>query len=102
MAHESYQSLEQRLSVARSLVFPGLYKHYTSEEIYEFRGIAFSESSDEMQVLYCNERHPQIIWNRPLDEWVGTVEYNGMVVQRFAWLADEIGSLVTDRAVISE
>ncbi len=101
MAHESYQSMEHRLSVARSRVFPGLYKHYTSDEIYEFRGIAFSESGDEMQVLYNNERHPQIIWSRPLDEWTERIEHNGTIVQRFSWLADEIGSLAS-RTVISE
>ena len=63
----------------------GRYRHYKGKE-YEVLGIAKHSETLEDMVIYRALYGHHAVWVRPASMWYDTVEYNGTVCQRFAYI----------------
>ena len=63
----------------------GRYRHYKGRE-YEVYGIARHSESEERLVVYRPLYGERSLWVRPLSMFIETVEVDGQVVPRFAYM----------------
>ncbi len=75
-----------------STIQSGLYRHYKGNN-YEVYGIARHSETEEELVVYRALYGEFGLWVRPLRMFIETVEKNGVVQARFAYVgpADESG-----------
>ena len=66
---------------------PGLYRHFKGNE-YEVIGVATHSETNETVVVYCPLYGDRALWVRPLSMFVETVEREGQVMPRFAYVGD--------------
>ncbi len=64
---------------------PGRYRHYKGGE-YELIGIVTHSETMEKMVLYRALYGEKALWVRPAAMWSETVEVNGLLMRRFAYL----------------
>lgn len=67
---------------------PGRYRHYKGHD-YQVVGLATHSETEETLVVYYPLYGDRALWVRPLGMFAETVEKDGVVVPRFAWVADE-------------
>ena len=67
----------------------GLYKHYKGN-IYEVMMIAQHSETEEWMVVYKALYGEQGMWVRPYDMFVSKIEIEGVMVDRFAKVDDEV------------
>ena len=71
----------------------GRYRHYKGGE-YEVYGIARHSESEEQLVVYRPRYGERSLWVRPLSMFIETVEVDGQIVPRFAYVdAGEASSI---------
>lgn len=85
MAHVTEDELLSRIADARSKINPaGTYVHYRHPELpYRILHIGLIEAREEPGVIYQRIDRPELIWVRPVQEWLETVEVDGKEVHRF-------------------
>lgn len=66
----------------------GRYRHYKGRE-YTVLGVARHSETLEELVVYRPEYGERGLWVRPLPMFLETVEVEGELVPRFAWLSAE-------------
>ena len=67
---------------------PGRYRHYKGND-YQVIGLATHSETEEVLVVYDPLYGDRALWVRPLTMFTETVEKDGQVIPRFAWIADE-------------
>jgi len=67
---------------------PGRYRHYKGND-YQVIGLATHSETEEVLVVYHPLYGDRALWVRPLTMFTETVEKDGQVIPRFAWIADE-------------
>jgi hypothetical protein len=74
----------ENVSKAKDVVIGGIYEHY-KHNFYKVHGIArHSESLEEMVHYEClYENDLGVMWVRPINLFLGSVEINGEVIPRF-------------------
>lgn len=86
MSHRSSEELRQDLLEAQKQVrIHGRYRHYKGQQ-YLVVGLVVIESTDKVGVLYRAEYagFEDIVFLRPLEEFLSSVETNEGVAARFA------------------
>lgn len=63
----------------------GRYRHYKGGE-YQVYGIARHSESEEQLVVYRPLYGERSLWVRPLSMFIETVEVDGQIVHRFAYM----------------
>ena len=66
---------------------PGRYRHFTGQE-YEVLGMAHHSETEEELVVYCTLYGDHDLWVRPAAMWCETVERDGRVQPRFAYIGE--------------
>ncbi len=66
---------------------PGIYRHYKGGE-YELIGIVTHSETLEKMVLYRALYGEKGFWVRPLSMWTETVEKDGLLMRRFAYIGE--------------
>lgn len=86
MVHISLDDLARSIRDAEALVrLRGHYAHYKHpDQVYEVRGFAILEATDEIAVRYAPLSDANIEFVRPLDSWLEAVERNGESIPRFS------------------
>lgn len=64
---------------------PGRYRHYKGNE-YELIGLVTHSETMEQMVLYRALYGEKQLWVRPASMWNETVEVNGLMMRRFAYI----------------
>lgn len=64
---------------------PGRYRHYKGNE-YELIGLVTHSETMEQMVLYRALYGEKQLWVRPASMWNETVEVNGLLMRRFAYI----------------
>ena len=64
---------------------PGRYRHYKGGE-YEVVGVATHSETEESLVVYRPLYGERGLWVRPLSMFIETVEHDGEVIPRFAFI----------------
>ncbi len=69
----------------------GIWKHFKPGKTYEVIGVAFREKTQEWLViyksLYADQKYPKgTLWGRPVDDFLGTKEVDGVEVPRFEYI----------------
>lgn len=75
-----------------SKVPPGKYRHFKNK-FYQVIGTGWHTDTLEEVVIYrslydCEQFGVQALWVRPLNEFMGTVEIDGVVMPRFAFIPE--------------
>lgn len=78
MAHEAISSYSD---TAKSIV-KGRYRHYKGG-LYNVVAVGRNECDLSEVVVYSSADDPLQVWVRPLGDFSGTVEHNGIIVRRF-------------------
>ena len=65
----------------------GIYQHFRGQR-YEVLDVARHSETGEEYVVYRALYGERDLWLRPLEMFVETVERDGRMLQRFAWIAD--------------
>jgi hypothetical protein len=83
--HKSQEELQSRLTAAaKKVVVNGFYAHYKNpEQTYKVLHLAITEWDDEICVIYRAQYEAEVIFVRPLKNWLETVEWQGEVIDRF-------------------
>lgn len=73
-----------------SKVSPGKYRHYKNK-FYQVIGTGWHTDTLEEIVIYrslydCEQFGVQALWARPLNEFMGTIEIDGVVMPRFTFI----------------
>lgn len=66
---------------------PGRYRHFKGNE-YEVIGLATHSETEETVVVYRPLYGDGALWVRPLAMFTETVERDGQVQPRFAWIGE--------------
>lgn len=66
---------------------PGIYRHFKGGE-YELIGIVTHSETLEKMVLYRALYGEREVWVRPLSMWTETVEKDGLLMRRFAYVGE--------------
>lgn len=68
----------------------GIYTHYKDPEGKEYlvNGVAINENTEEPMVIYKALYGDKVLYTRPLDQFVETVEWNGEQVPRFNYIRE--------------
>ena len=66
---------------------PGRYRHFKGNE-YEVIGLATHSETEETVVVYRPLYGDGALWVRPLAMFTETVERDGQVHPRFAWIGE--------------
>lgn len=66
---------------------PGKYKHFKGN-LYQVLFIAIHSETEEQMVIYKALYGEQKIWARPLRMFTETVEHEGKIVPRFAYVSE--------------
>lgn len=70
-----------------STIEPGIYVHYKSDDMrYQVMGVGLNTETKEEYVVYRPLYKGDInldFWIRPFDMFMGTVELDGKIIQRF-------------------
>jgi len=66
---------------------PGRYRHFKGNE-YEVIGLATHSETEETVVVYRPLYGDGALWVRPLAMFAETVERDGQVQPRFAWIGE--------------
>ena len=84
--HKSHEQLHRELSDARKQVcVGGTYSHYKyPENAYLVTGLGFIEASDEVCVIYQATYDTELVFVRPLRNWLEKLDFHGEKVLRFA------------------
>ena len=69
------------------LITPGRYKHYKGN-LYDVYEVATSSEDESKLVVYRPCYGEKALWVRPLAMFVETVERDGKVLPRFAYVGD--------------
>lgn len=89
MTHKRLDELAKMLEEARRKVtVGGRYVHY-KHSYYVVKDVVIWEATDEPAIIYQAEYDPRLIFARPLDSWLGTVEVEGKTMRRFAKVSDK-------------
>ena len=67
---------------------PGRYRHYKGND-YQVIGLATHSETEETLVVYHPLYGNRDLWVRPLAMFAETVEKEGEVIPRFAWVGEE-------------
>ena len=83
--HKNHDQLHEELEEAgKKVVVGGVYSHYKyPENTYKVIHLGCIESSDEICVIYQAIYDPELIFVRPLNSWLETVEWEGKKIARF-------------------
>jgi hypothetical protein len=83
--HTPDTELAARLKGAQEeVVVGGCYTHYKdSAKLYTVVGLAIAESDESVQVIYRADYGARVIYTRPLESWMSTVDSAGETVKRF-------------------
>lgn len=83
--HKSYFELKDEMKeYSNKIKIGGTYSHYKHpENLYIVTGLAVLESTDEICVLYDSIDNRGVIFVRPVESFLETVELNGVNVPRF-------------------
>jgi hypothetical protein len=80
---QSTEDLLAKIEKAKSLVKAGgRYRHYKGN-YYKVLDLAIMESDTEPCVIYEAEYAPGLSFVRPLQDWLATVEVDGVMKPRF-------------------
>ena len=60
----------------------GLYEHYKGN-IYNVLDVAIHSDTQEEYVMYRSLGRDQVLYVRPLSAFIGAVNHNGTIMQRF-------------------
>ncbi len=66
---------------------PGRYRHYKGHD-YQVIGLATHSETEEALVVYYPLYGDRALWVRPLSMFIETVEKDGEVIPRFAWVGE--------------
>jgi len=85
---KSYEQLRQELADAAEKINVGdTYGHYKHpEKPYRVKGFCILEANDEVAVMYEPLDQPGIVFARPVNVWLETVEWEGKTAPRFSKL----------------
>lgn len=85
MTHESDNELVKKLQAgAQWAEIGGVYSHYKNQfSRYVVDKLVIVEADDSVGVTYYPQLTPGIMFFRPLDDWLGEVEVDGVQVPRF-------------------
>ena len=85
VGHKSHDQLHQELEDAKKEVkIGGVYSHYKyPENTYQVIKVGFIEATDGVCVIYQANYDPELVFVRPLESWLGTVDWKGQKVSRF-------------------
>jgi len=72
------------------LINIGKYQHYKGG-LYQVEGVATHSETEEKMVVYRPLYGEQALWVRPLEMFLETIEINGVVQPRFAFVGKEGG-----------
>ena len=70
----------------------GIYRHYKGKH-YQVVGVARHSETEETHVVYRALYGERGLWVRPLAMFCETIERDGRLLPRFAWVAAEEGDL---------
>ncbi len=70
-----------------SEIKPGRYRHYKGND-YQVIGTATHSETEETLVVYYPLYGDRALWVRPLNMFIETVEKDGEVIPRFAWVGE--------------
>ncbi|WP_290523807.1 DUF1653 domain-containing protein [Alcanivorax sp.] len=70
-----------------SEIKPGRYRHYKGND-YQVIGTATHSETEETLVVYFPLYGDRALWVRPLSMFIETVEKEGEVIPRFAWVGE--------------
>lgn len=70
-----------------SEIKPGRYRHYKGND-YQVIGTATHSETEEILVVYYPLYGDRALWVRPLSMFIETVEKEGEVIPRFAWVGE--------------
>ena len=65
----------------------GIYQHFKGQR-YEVLDVARHSETGEEYVVYRALYGERGLWLRPLEMFVESIERDGRVLERFAWIAD--------------
>jgi hypothetical protein len=84
--HKSHAKLHTELEKARrKAIIGGVYSHYKyPENTYKVINLGFIESTDDICVIYQAIYNQELIFVRPLNDWLEILEWNGEKVARFS------------------
>jgi hypothetical protein len=85
MAHLDQDALAALVADGESKVTVGAtYVHYKHSDMrYKVLSIALIEATDEPAVVYEAQYGAKVIFVRPVNDWLETVEWQGKTVPRF-------------------
>lgn len=85
MIHQnSNKKLLDKLNEAQTKIKrESFYKHYRTNELYYIRDFGLIEVNEEVAVIYSPVDCMEVVWIRPLHEFIESVDYNGTTVCRF-------------------
>lgn len=83
--HIPANELKHKIAIAGTkVIIGGKYVHYKNpDKTYTVTNIAITESDDQLCVIYRADYDPELIFVRPLDNWLENVEYHGKDLPRF-------------------
>ncbi|HEX4662074.1 MAG TPA: DUF1653 domain-containing protein [Candidatus Saccharimonadales bacterium] len=78
------EALIAELADAETKVTVGaMYKHYKKGDIYSVNGLGILEASNEVAVIYQAQYGENLVFIRPLSNWLEKVEKDGAAQPRF-------------------
>lgn len=85
MTHIPHEELIKKIKESAKLVEIGNeFTHYKyPERIYQVIDIGIQEATENVCVIYCDKKSPDIHFVRDLDSWLETIEFEGALVPRF-------------------
>ena len=83
--HTSEQELKRRLGDAKSKIETGAkYCHYKNpDQYYHIVAVGMIEETETPAVIYRAEYGDNIVWVRPVENFLSKVKHNGKIVDRF-------------------
>jgi len=69
----------------KNLIKLGKYQHYKGG-FYQVEGVATHSETEEKMIVYRPLYGEQALWVRPLDMFIETVDINGVIQPRFAFV----------------
>lgn len=91
MTHLSYEMLKSQLEACRRVVPENsVWFHYKDPLTkYVVEKLVIIEATDKVGVAYPKVDDPDVVFIRPIIEWLGEVEADGITVPRFTRVDDE-------------
>lgn len=85
MAHKTQEAFdEERMEAEKRVTIGGFYTHYKNpERHYKVLAIGFIEATDEPCVIYESQYGKKFVMVRPLENFLDTIEKDGVRVSRF-------------------